>query len=213
MQATLHSLILVDVVMPQPWERVVQLQLGRRIGEPLTCSVYFELVGRSVRELCPLVAASWMCSSMPRAGQSQLGSRTLWQSSMCRTAPCKTLCACMLTGTAMSSWPMHPAASCCVPTRWGDACRACDSCRQAAHTNCLPWPQACNPAHLTPKRAGRLRSRRQHTRWGPNQGARLAWGVLSSAHFRHAEGCSAQGMPACAQGYMLRVQSSNPKVV
>ena len=49
MQATLHSLILVDVVMPQPWERVVQLQLGRRIGEPLTCSVYFELVGRSVR--------------------------------------------------------------------------------------------------------------------------------------------------------------------
>ena len=50
MQATLHSLILIDVVMPQPWERVVQLQLGRRIGEPLTCSVYFELVGRSVWE-------------------------------------------------------------------------------------------------------------------------------------------------------------------
>jgi len=45
-QSQIKGLVLLDATIPQAWERVVQLSLGKRPGTPATLHIYFEIMGR-----------------------------------------------------------------------------------------------------------------------------------------------------------------------
>lgn len=45
-EATIKQLVLLDAVVPQPWERVVQLSFGVRPATPPTHHVFLEVMGR-----------------------------------------------------------------------------------------------------------------------------------------------------------------------
>ena len=57
LQSELAGLVLLEVAMPRPWERVVQLQLGPRHSDPATRAVWLEVMGRWDPRPC-LVARS-----------------------------------------------------------------------------------------------------------------------------------------------------------
>lgn len=45
-EATIRQLVLLDAVVPQPWERVVQLSFGARPATAATHHIYLEVMGR-----------------------------------------------------------------------------------------------------------------------------------------------------------------------
>ena len=45
-QSQIKGLVLLDATIPQAWERVVQLSLGKRPGTSATLHIYFEIMGR-----------------------------------------------------------------------------------------------------------------------------------------------------------------------
>ena len=46
LQSELAGLVLLEVALPRPWERVVQLQMGPRVSDPATHAVWLEIMGR-----------------------------------------------------------------------------------------------------------------------------------------------------------------------
>ena len=50
-QSQIKGLVLLDATIPQAWERVVQLSLGKRPGTPATLHIYFEIMGRYATHL------------------------------------------------------------------------------------------------------------------------------------------------------------------
>ena len=50
-QSQIKGLVLLDATIPQAWERVVQLSLGKRPGTSATLYIYFEIMGRYASHL------------------------------------------------------------------------------------------------------------------------------------------------------------------
>ena len=77
LQAALGGLVLLEVALPRAWERVVRLRFGPRLSDPLSSSLWLEVMGRCAgscvaavthphaRHVIFIVTASWtprLCS-------------------------------------------------------------------------------------------------------------------------------------------------------
>ncbi|KAL3139492.1 hypothetical protein ABBQ38_003816 [Trebouxia sp. C0009 RCD-2024] len=80
-EATIKQLVLLDAVVPQPWERVVQLSFGVRPATPPTHHIFLEVMGRYSNVILArpdgeiLLCAYQVGSKMSSARQLQTGGR------------------------------------------------------------------------------------------------------------------------------------------